>query len=125
LDTPFHHQGRLKGVGVDCIGLVMGVARELGISDFEARDYSMRPNPKVLMGHVGRELIKISELKEGCILLFNIVSEPQHFGLYSKSTGTIIHSYSVIGRVVEEPFDAIWKRRLIAMFDYKVESWQA
>ena len=30
-DTPFHHQARLKGVGVDCVGLVIGVARELGL----------------------------------------------------------------------------------------------
>ena len=25
--TPYHHQARLKGVGVDCAGLVIGVAR--------------------------------------------------------------------------------------------------
>ena len=31
IDTPFHHQARLKGVGVDCVGLVIGVARELAL----------------------------------------------------------------------------------------------
>ena len=25
LGTPFHHQARLRGVGVDCVGLVIGV----------------------------------------------------------------------------------------------------
>ena len=28
LDTPYHHQARVKGVGVDCIGLVIGVCWE-------------------------------------------------------------------------------------------------
>ncbi len=27
LGTPYHHQGRLKGVGVDCAGLLIGVAQ--------------------------------------------------------------------------------------------------
>jgi hypothetical protein len=31
LGTPFKHQGRLKGVGVDCLGLLIGVAGELNI----------------------------------------------------------------------------------------------
>ena len=29
LGTPFHHQGRLKGVGVDCAGVIVCVAKEL------------------------------------------------------------------------------------------------
>jgi hypothetical protein len=29
LDTPFCHQGRKKGVGVDCLGVLVGVARAL------------------------------------------------------------------------------------------------
>ena len=31
LGTPYHHQGRVKGAGVDCGGLVIGVARFLMI----------------------------------------------------------------------------------------------
>jgi cell wall-associated NlpC family hydrolase len=29
--TPFHHQANLKGVGVDCVGLIRGAAIELGM----------------------------------------------------------------------------------------------
>ncbi len=31
LDTPFHHQARLKGVGVDCINLLAGVFAAVGL----------------------------------------------------------------------------------------------
>lgn len=31
LGTPYHHQGRTPGVGLDCIGLVMAVAARLGV----------------------------------------------------------------------------------------------
>ncbi|MBL0320066.1 MAG: hypothetical protein IPP74_12385 [Alphaproteobacteria bacterium] len=33
LGTPFHHQARLKGKGCDCLGLIVGVADELGLKD--------------------------------------------------------------------------------------------
>lgn len=31
LDTPFHHQGRCKGIGVDCIGLIVKAAEAQGV----------------------------------------------------------------------------------------------
>lgn len=31
LDTPYHHQARIKGVGVDCAQLLVGVARNCGL----------------------------------------------------------------------------------------------
>ena len=38
LGTPYHHQASLKGVGVDCVGLVRGIWREL-------TGYDPVPNP--------------------------------------------------------------------------------
>ena len=38
--TPFHHQGRKKGVGIDCVGLIACVGHELGILDYDCTDYS-------------------------------------------------------------------------------------
>jgi len=33
IDTPFHHAARLPGVGLDCVGLLVCVARAVGIVD--------------------------------------------------------------------------------------------
>ncbi|MDJ1305823.1 MAG: hypothetical protein MRQ09_06330 [Candidatus Midichloria sp.] len=33
LHTPFHPQARIKSVGCDCIGLIIGVAQKLKIGD--------------------------------------------------------------------------------------------
>jgi len=35
LDTPFQHQGRLKGVACDCIGLIVGVNKKFNITDYD------------------------------------------------------------------------------------------
>ncbi len=44
LGTPYHHQGSLKGVGVDCIGLVRGVYKELYGFDPETKTPRYSPS---------------------------------------------------------------------------------
>jgi hypothetical protein len=46
IGTPFAHQHRARGVGVDCVGLVIGVARELGLvpSCFDVTGYGSVPD---------------------------------------------------------------------------------
>jgi cell wall-associated NlpC family hydrolase len=117
LGTPFHHQGRVKGAGVDCIGLVIGVARELGIwaPDFDYRDYGRQPNNGVLL----REISKHCEpctMEEGCILLMRWFKEPQHVAIYTG--GTIIHSAETFGKVVEHGYDRKWAKRTVHAFRY-------
>lgn len=42
LRTPYHHQGRIKGVGVDCVWLLIEVYKTVGVvgSDFDPGEYS-------------------------------------------------------------------------------------
>ncbi len=44
LGTPFHHQGRLKGVGVDCFGLITQTVRSVGLGSFDVLDYHTQPS---------------------------------------------------------------------------------
>ncbi len=56
IGTRFHHQGRLKGKGIDCLGLLVCVAQELSLvardgSHFSAADkidYSHQPDTQAL-----------------------------------------------------------------------------
>jgi len=120
LGTPFHHQARARGIGVDCIGLVIGVCRDTGRGEYDFHAYDEHPSAKTLLGEVSRNLDRGHALQEGSILLFNIVREPQHFGIYTGSVkNTMVHAYAVHGKVVEEPFDAVWRRRLLGVYEYR------
>ncbi len=48
--TPFHHQGRLPGVGIDCIGTILVPAHRLGLTDFDFSGYGRQPDPAVMWG---------------------------------------------------------------------------
>ncbi|MBI3223046.1 MAG: hypothetical protein HYZ46_08335 [Nitrosomonadales bacterium] len=42
LNTPYHHKARVKGAGVDCAQLLIGVYAEAGLIDpFDTGDYPM------------------------------------------------------------------------------------
>lgn len=42
IGTPYVHQGRVKGVGVDCVGTILIVAKELNLTQFEISGYGRR-----------------------------------------------------------------------------------
>lgn len=125
VDTPYHHQGRLKGVGVDCVGLVIGVGRALGICSFEFFSYERSPDPTILLGHLREQLTRGNVPQRGSILLFSFTREPQHFGIYTGVDDTIIHAYSCAKKVEEAPFDIIWKRRMLSVHEYKEVAWHS
>jgi len=119
LGTPYHHQGRLKNVGVDCIGLVIGVAHELGISDFEIKTYGRIPNGKMMLSLMRQEMIEIpkTEKQSGDIGLFVFNRDPQHVAIFTDDG--MIHSYAQVNKCIEHGFTPPWTERLVAVFRYK------
>lgn len=108
LDTPFHHQARLRGVGVDCIGLVIGVARELNLvaPDFDVSAYPRVPDGLSLMSTAREHMNEISResMQAGDIVVVSFDRDPQHFGVlgnYRHGGFSIIHAASNAGRVIE------------------------
>lgn len=130
LGTRYHHQGRLKKSaagpgGVDCIGLIVGVADELGLQDgtgnpisrADETDYSMYPERGRLVRCIERYLrpIPLERMAEGDVLLFRTFNDPQHVGLlthYPTGGLGLIHCNSSAGRVVEQPLSDTWRRML-------------
>ncbi|MDD5585633.1 MAG: hypothetical protein PHY92_01580, partial [Alphaproteobacteria bacterium] len=49
LGTPFHHQGRKPGVGLDCIGLIVVALQAAGYDVRDRFDYSPRPDGRSLV----------------------------------------------------------------------------
>ena len=107
-ETPFHHQARLKGVGVDCIGLVIGVARELGLvmPEFDIAGYLRVPDGTTLMATARLHMTEISReaMQPGDVVVVSFDKDPQHFGIlgdYRHGGLSIIHAAMPPGEVIE------------------------
>lgn len=116
LGTPYHHQARLKGVGVDCIGLLVGVANELGL-DVESvpTNYSRTPDSERLFREIATSghLERTNDPKPGDVVFMKVYGQPTHFGLLT-DVG-FIHADATFG-VVEVPLDDRWKSRIVGVY---------
>ena len=137
LGTKFKHQGRLKKNnrfpgGVDCIGLIVGITRELNICDsnnnplhkFDRTDYSREPNGNLLREIFDKflQVEKNSEIKVGQILLIKFAKHPQHVGVVAEHPEggfSIIHAYQPAGKVVEHRLTEIWQQKIVEIYKFK------
>lgn len=86
LGTPYQHQARLKGAAVDCIGLVIGVARAVGAvaPDFDFNGYSRQPDGVSLLREC--DLLMAGRVEEGAmrpgdVIVTRYAKDPCHFGI--------------------------------------------
>lgn len=108
LDTPYQHQQRLKGVAVDCVGLVIGVARELGIvrPEFDYTGYARVPHGNNMLQVLRANMRQIprDQMRPGDVVCVSFGGDPQHVGIvgdYRHGGLSIIHAASNPGCVVE------------------------
>lgn len=101
LGTPFVHQARLRSVGVDCAGLVIGVARELGLvaADFDVNGYSRAPDGQSLLAWCDQYMARVpqADMRPGDVIVARVDVEPQHMGIlgdYQHGGLSIIHAAS-------------------------------
>jgi len=105
--TRYKHVGRTLN-GLDCAGLLVYVAKDLGISDFDSIAYSRRPNVKeftAAMVSAGCRRLRHSEREHGDILRFSIEGWPVHVGIYEvdqKGQEWVTHAYLPHKQVTRE-----------------------
>lgn len=129
--TPFHHQARLKGIGCDCLGLVVGVVDELGLKDangvqlaaYDEVTYSREPDGAYLIEKLTGllEEVPVDEARAGDLGLFKVRENPQHLAILSNFEGALgmIHSFAPARRVVEHRLDDDWKLRILKVFRWQ------
>lgn len=134
LGTQFHHQGRLRAStahkgGCDCLGLLVGVAEELGLKDrdgrplahWDVRGYGHLPDGE-RMRHIFEQLfseVPVDALEEGDLLLMRFERAPQHVAIVSQHPDGgwgIIHALASARRVVEHRLDEVWRDRIVAAY---------
>lgn len=113
LGTPFVHRGRLKGEGVDCIGLAIGVARALGHPVEDRLDYSRRPDPEVLRVALAAQLaeVRLDAARPGDLLRLAVNGKATHVAILSRlpdGRPGLIHAFAPCRRVVEHGWDGRW-----------------
>lgn len=116
--TPFHHQGRVPLVGLDCIGLVIVALRAAGLEVQDRTDYGRLPEPEALRQALAAHgAVAVEAPVAGAVVLFAICGMPSHVALCSDA-GRMIHAYAPVGRVVETQLDHGWRRRLAGVFRF-------
>jgi cell wall-associated NlpC family hydrolase len=124
LKTRFKHQGRLPCVGLDCVGLLVAVARGLGLEYVDRPAYSKRPDGKVLVETL-RSNPCLAELSDpttaqiGDVIVIEFAGPewPQHVAILTDRG--MIHTYATLRKVVEHCYDAHWRAHTTHAFAFK------
>lgn len=123
IGTPYHHQGRLHGVGVDCVGLLICVARELGHvpPDFNITGYRRVPDGYSLMRHMHEQFTEIpgEQMALGDYVCIAYDRHPHHVGVigdYHLGGLSLIHANSKTGKVEESRLVFGDSMRFVAAF---------
>jgi cell wall-associated NlpC family hydrolase len=121
IGVKFQHQGRLRGVALDCAGLVLGVMDELGIEHEDITQYGRQPDAQRFRAYVRTycDAVQFRDLHVGDLLTFRYADE-QHLGIVSVVDPlTIIHATEKTGRVDEVTLDSVWLNRLRGCYRFK------
>jgi NlpC/P60 family putative phage cell wall peptidase len=134
IGTPYHHQAAKRGVGCDCIGLIVGVGKTFGLmgEDFDERfkqfaGYSRVPNPRMMRRWMELFLEPADVARNkipppGFIAWIQWREElPMHLGIIAdfEDRATMIHSYKPVGYCAEHTFDANWRERVHSFWKFK------
>ena len=131
IGTPFAHAGRVKGRALDCVGLPLMVAGDLGLKDTSGEPlhgrlytaYTPQPVTTIVLDLCMKHLKRkgLQDLKPGDVLVMKVPSTPCHVGIFTEMKDGLmyfVHAYTGADGTVEQPVDARWKRRIVAAFEF-------
>lgn len=120
LGTPFHHQGRLPGVGLDCVGLPVAIARRLGIPVEDDTTYPPETDGKLLTRCLEACCDRVKDgAQVGDLLEFLRGRGVHHLAIVvAKDPLRVIHARHG-DAVREEPLTDQWARALVGVWRLK------
>lgn len=125
--TPFQHMGRTAR-GLDCVGLIVRVAQDLGLSDYDLRAYHAQPKANVFSKAWRdcpdiRRVANLKDAQPGDILTMALPSYPCHVVLLAEQ-GRIIHALAQRGQVCEHRLNQTWWKRCRECYAFlEVDEW--
>jgi len=130
LNTPYHHQAKLKGVGVDCCNLIAAIAENTGlIPPIELKPYSLQWHLhssqemmlQLLEEHGCRRIdVDMNDIDSwplGSILCFQYGRACSHMGLLVEDH-QVIHASIETNKVVKHYLDSDLINRIKYIYSY-------
>jgi cell wall-associated NlpC family hydrolase len=116
--TPFHAQGRMPGVGLDCVGVVVCAARQCGHMPNDRSAYPMQPDG-TLRPAIEAALVRVDGAPEpGDVLLMAFAGlEPHHVAIYI-GDDQIVHAYVHARKVAKQQYTQYWKSKVVAVYRF-------
>ncbi|CAL7962969.1 conserved hypothetical protein [Alphaproteobacteria bacterium] len=151
IDTPFHELGRVKGVGCDCFGFIMGISKELDVYSkmgrqftcYDLQHYEYKRDSYLLDLELDKHFTVINNIALGAIIVLKFNKFHFHVGVISnieplnKGAGSsitrgksyfeneakinIIHACSSAGKVVENTLPHSWYKRVHKLYQITVK----
>ena len=113
----WRHQGRTRA-GIDCIGLVIAVAHDLGLTDYDFTGYGRVPDGKALRATMCEQMDLLStEPQLGDVLLLRFDRNPLHTAIVTDMG--MVHAFANMRCVVEHRIDDLWRSRIFSAFAYR------
>lgn len=123
LGTPFQHQARVPGRGMDCAGLLVHCFLRLGLPHADELGYPRTPYDgmleKILDAQPSLRRIDVADIRTGDWLAMRIKTAPQHIALHAGEVRGhiyIIHASEDHGKVVKHRLDDLWRARVIRAY---------
>lgn len=123
LGVPFKKGGRVRE-GIDCVGLLVLVGRDLGLHIEDTIDYSFNPEVKKFVEVIYSQSVRIpmNPIQIGSIGIFKQTIFPMHTGIIAKSPEsgelTVINANLKHKCVIEQPLSE-WQHDFLQLRDYK------
>ncbi len=119
-NTPFLHQGRLKGLGVDCAGFIGEVAQNIGIKVDIPHDYRPQEDGTAMMKMLSKHLdfIETKDAMPGdvlalCDMALRNPDVPRHLAFVTEiKGGTIFIIHASEHGIREHRMNGFWVSRI-------------
>lgn len=120
IGTPFRHQGRTPGVGIDCGGVIVHLLSLMGI-EYDIQGYARIPEGNGLVDVCDGVLVRIQRdaYRPGDVVCVRLSRYPQHLALITDYG--MLHAWQRVwspAKVVEHGLTDEWRGRVVAAWQF-------
>lgn len=121
LGTPFRHQGRIVGQGLDCVGLAVHIAKRLNLPYQDVKGYSRNPLKHLLEKALDAQpcLRAVSDMQFGDLILFGMQTRevPSHVAICTDIG--ILHCCSLVNKCCEQQMPEQMRDKIAKIYRFE------